>query len=480
MRYIILNILAVCCGHISLAQNTFFPEITNKSSNRIGIQYIRVTDKHTEVMFTYEVEDEYGLFSISSRMKIEDYHNPHLYYPILKFDNNKLDYTYRWNKGVAKCKLYFAKIAPGIETINIYEDVPQEDEPFRFEKVKISNPDNSPKTTYTEGSLKQEWHELKIKPYEGIYEQVKSNQGVKQKLALKKTLTGYDLIYLSGAVGYTWKEGDVKATLTETATNNLFKAKWYALNKSVDEDTYIKLEGGFLKFIVPRINEEELFIKLYPIGNETSKVGNSTGTGFALSKDGYIVTNYHVVEGANEILVSGVNGVFNKKLVAQIIATDRNNDLAVIKITDTSYKAIKSVPYIINSKNSNVGEQIYVLGYPMIATMGDEIKLTDGIISSNSGFKGDITAYQISAPIQPGNSGGPLFDKDGNIIGIVNSKHKGAENASYAIKSSYLINLINTIEEPINMSTQNLLVQKKSLADKVSTIKKYVYIIEVN
>ncbi len=73
--------------------------------------------------------------------------------------------------------------------------------------------------------------------------------------------------------------------------------------------------------------------------------------------------------------------------------------------------------------------------------MGNEIKFTDGKISSKSGFQGDITTYQISVPIQPGNSGGPLFDEKGNLVGITSSgvNKQLADNANYAIKTSYLV-----------------------------------------
>ena len=91
---------------------------------------------------------------------------------------------------------------------------------------------------------------------------------------------------------------------------------------------------------------------------------------------------------------------------------------------------------------SDVGTSAYALGYPLRSTMGDEIKLTDGIISAKTGFQGDISTYQISVPIQPGNSGGPLFNKDGTIIGITSSGHTGAQNANYAIKTNYLYILL--------------------------------------
>ena len=109
--------------------------------------------------------------------------------------------------------------------------------------------------------------------------------------------------------------------------------------------------------------------------------------------------------------------------------------------------------------------------------MGDEIKLTNGIISSRTGFQGDITSYQISAPVQPGNSGGPVFDSQGNIIGIINAKHLGAENASYAVKASYLTNLIVLLPRPPILQTVNSLTGK-TLTQQVELAKKFVYIIE--
>jgi S1-C subfamily serine protease len=111
--------------------------------------------------------------------------------------------------------------------------------------------------------------------------------------------------------------------------------------------------------------------------------------------------------------------------------------------------------------------------------MGDEIKLTSGIVSSRTGFQGDITSYQISAPVQPGNSGGPLFDSKGNIIGIINAKHIGAENASYAIKANYIISLIQLLPQKPTLQATNALANLP-LTKQVEKLKNFVFIIEVN
>lgn len=203
----------------------------------------------------------------------------------------------------------------------------------------------------------------------------------------------------------------------------------------------------------------------------------SSGTGFGISSNGTIVTNYHVIDGAETIKVRGVNSNFNKTYNAKVLVSDKTNDLALIQIDSDGFGTLGTIPYTIKTSLAGVGENIFVLGYPLRATMGDEVKLTNGITSSRTGFQGDITSYQISAPVQPGNSGGPLFDSQGNLIGIINARHDGAENASYAVKASYLTNLIDLLPSPPRLQMVNLLTNK-TLIQQVNLAKKFVYIIE--
>lgn len=227
------------------------------------------------------------------------------------------------------------------------------------------------------------------------------------------------------------------------------------------------------------------YIKIFPLesdlatNEDESKVQPGNGSGFALTSTGYIVTCYHVVKGATSIKVKGIGGSFTKSYTAKVISSDANNDLSIIKIDDASFTSLGTIPYTISSTTSDVGSSIFIMGYPLTTTMGDEIKLTDGLVSAKSGYKGDITSYQISAAAQPGNSGGPLFDKNGNIIGVVNAKYLDAENATYAIKSTYLKNLIDALPTIITLPTVNILTGK-ALTDQVKSIKNFVYIIEVN
>ena len=151
--------------------------------------------------------------------------------------------------------------------------------------------------------------------------------------------------------------------------------------------------------------------------------------------------------------------------------------MALLKISDANIAKTIYPPYSFYPSMIDVGENIYVLGYPLTKSMGDEIKLTNGIVSSRSGYEGDVSLYQISAPIQPGNSGGPMFDMKGRLVGIICAKHEGAENASYAIKSSYLKNLIESVSSASIFPTSTKPMDKE-LKDQVKKIKNYVYIIK--
>jgi S1-C subfamily serine protease len=236
----------------------------------------------------------------------------------------------------------------------------------------------------------------------------------------------------------------------------------------------VKFEGGA---VGTKITFEHQWIKIFPTKTDYEKSSPASGTGFGISSNGIIVTNYHVIDGAKTIKVRGVNSNFSITFKAKVLVSDKNNDLALIQIDDYSFTTLGTIPYTIKTKLAGVGENIFVLGYPLRATMGDEIKLTNGIISSRTGFQGNITSYQISAPVQPGNSGGPLFDSQGNLIGIINAKHGGAENASYAVKSSYLTGLIELLPSQPKLQTVNSLTGK-TLTTQVVIIKKFVYIIE--
>lgn len=310
-------------------------------------------------------------------------------------------------------------------------------------------------------------------PIEGIYKGDKYTVGVKKNSADGK----YYGIYFGGADNDDWKEGDIKFELNNTATPTLFKSIFYGKWKQKMDNNILFSSAGFVCEYGD--GYKDTFIKMYPDAETIAKNAASSGTGFFLSGEGYIITNNHVIENARSIKVSGINDDYNKSYTARVEITDKQNDLAILKITDSSFRPIAKIPYTFKFTTSSVGEDCFVLGYPLISSMGQDIKLTNGIISSKTGYDGNIAQYQISAPVQPGNSGGPLFDKQGNVIGIVQAKHTQAENAGYAIKASYIRNLVELLPTTISFPQTNQLANK-TLPQQVQLASKAVCVIIVN
>ena len=220
-----------------------------------------------------------------------------------------------------------------------------------------------------------------------------------------------------------------------------------------------------------------------PTKPKNSNVNNwaGNGSGIIISKSGYIVTSYHVIDDADDIEVEFILDDEVQMFNAEIIQSDKVNDLAIIKIVDVNFDGVQELPYNFKTRSSDVGTKVYAYGYPMaLSIMGKEIKLTEGIISSKSGYEGDITTYQITAPIQAGNSGGPLFDDKGNFIGINSSglRKDVADNVGYTTKSSYLLNLIDVLPKSIDLPS-NTKLQSLPLTEQIKEISKYVVLIKV-
>ena len=228
---------------------------------------------------------------------------------------------------------------------------------------------------------------------------------------------------------------------------------------------------------------EVVLFRIYPKfdkNNRQKRVKNGewagNGSGLIISTSGYIETNNHVIDDANDIEVEFILDNEVQTFNAEIVQVDKVNDLAIIKIHDMNIDGVNELPYNFKNMSSDVGTKVYAFGYPMaLSIMGKEIKVTDGIISSKTGFDGNITTYQITAPIQGGNSGGPLFDDKGNFIGINSSgiRKDLADNVGYSIKTSYLLNLIDILPKTINLPSNNKL-DSLTLTEQVKEISKYV------
>lgn len=347
---------------------------------------------------------------------------------------------------------------------------------------------------YSDEWAKSYFDNAKLDKIEGFWQ---SSDGL--KYAVKKyysdnsnseSISAYESyrIYVSEANNSNgiWIKGDIRGSIQKTSTQLVYSIEYTTCDfpDYFQELAFGILESPSLLSFTLQNGRKILLVKLYPktSNSETFSSSNnekSSGTGFAISTNGYIVTNHHVIDKAKSIEVKGVNGNSSKKLNAELVVSDEKNDLAIIKINDPLFSSLGSIPYTVRQGVADVGESVFVLGYPLTSSMGEEVKLTNGIVSSKTGFQGDISTYQISAPVQPGNSGGPLFDKNGNLIGVVNAKHTMAENAGYAIKFNYVKNLIELLPQTISFPQVNLL-NGKGLTDQVKIASNYTYLIVVN
>jgi len=340
-------------------------------------------------------------------------------------------------------------------------------------------------TKLNEDSLRTYYSKSKLSDIEGIYKSIgKPNYRIG---VIKKENIFIGIVLDCDSTEY-WGKGEVKFILEASAINNLYATKYYSSDKESIE-AFATLEKGALLEIKPTNQNTGAikFLKLYPsqqdtISKEINKkewVGN--GTGFFISKLGYIATNYHVVKNCKNIEIEYINDNKTYSYSAKIIQSDPTNDLAILKIDDSLYTIQKTIPYGLKTRSSDVGTSVFTLGYPYaLSGMGKEIKFTDGKISSKTGLDGDIRMYQTTAPIQGGNSGGPLFDYDGNLIGINSSKlaSKDVDNVSYAIKASYLNNLMDVLPETISVPYNNSL-SNKPLTEKIKILSSYVVIVKV-
>lgn len=213
-------------------------------------------------------------------------------------------------------------------------------------------------------------------------------------------------------------------------------------------------------------------------------VGNSwagNGTGIIIDSKGIIATNYHVIKDASEIEVDFGKGDAKRSYKCEVIVTDKNNDLAILRINDRKFSGFGALPYTFKTSLARVGDSVFALGYPKaLSILGTEIKYTRGDVSALSGAEGDPTTYTLSLSIQPGNSGGPLFDFNGNLVGITNAKiiSPDVDNISYAIKSLYLKNLIELSSYRIALPTGTSLVGKP-ITEQIETLSDYVGLVKI-
>ncbi len=200
------------------------------------------------------------------------------------------------------------------------------------------------------------------------------------------------------------------------------------------------------------------------------------GTSFLIDVAGYLVTNAHVVRNAQHIAVQNSKG---QDLAAQVVYTDALRDLTILKITDTSFKAPVSIPYSIKKTSAEIAEPIYTLGFPR-----NEIVYGEGYLAAKTGFNGDTLTCQIAIAANPGNSGGPILNNRGEVVGILSAKQISAEGVVFATQSKYIYKALAQLQK--DTSFQRIKLPSTSSVkglDKTQQVKKisdFVYRVKVN
>lgn len=256
-----------------------------------------------------------------------------------------------------------------------------------------------------------------------------------------------------------WKPNEIKAEIRSTASLDIFTCTYFMGDKK-PAGTTLTLEHNTMlhgSVATPKGPFDLLLMRVWPKVSEESASapsanGLASGTGFLLSRSGLLATNWHVVADAKNISVAfpGWSGAVS----AEVVVRDVVNDLAVLRVTDSTKLATTcpDLPFQLASSNGvTLGERVSAIGYPLTPMLGSNPKFSEGVVSSKSGWQDDPRSLQISAQVQPGSSGSPLFDRDGNIIGVVvatldaGKVYQAAsaipQNVNFAIKADYLLSL---------------------------------------
>lgn len=202
---------------------------------------------------------------------------------------------------------------------------------------------------------------------------------------------------------------------------------------------------------------------------------NFRATGFLVDGKGYLITNAHVVQNAKNLVVENKKG---DQFYAEQIYSNSVTDLAILKITDTSFTKVSDLPYTFTKSGAELAEPIFTLGYPR-----EEVVYGEGYLSAKSGYYGDTTSYQISISVNPGNSGGPVIDKNGEVIGIISSKETNADGVVFAIKSKNIYSALKEIKKDKDITIKTPTTNSLKGLDRVKQIKKledFVYKVKGN
>lgn len=286
----------------------------------------------------------------------------------------------------------------------------------------------------------------------------------------------------SAKVVYLWKRyrriGTIAASIAGITTIAISALVWAVSPTQQDDLTNLNKEIGEIKEKQRDQQAEVNTIKNHIITED--KVAKkpiqfkSGGSGFLIDGKGYLVTNAHIISKSKNIAVINNKG---EEFNAVVLSTDKLRDIAILKIQDKNFKPIPILPYGISKSSSDVAEPIYTLGYPR-----NDIVYSEGYLSARTGFNGDTLTCQLGIAANRGNSGGPVFNKNGEVIGILSAKETDSEGVAFAIQSKYIYDAISllkkdTIYQSLKLGSKSA-VRGMDKQQQVKKIQEYVFMVK--
>lgn len=206
------------------------------------------------------------------------------------------------------------------------------------------------------------------------------------------------------------------------------------------------------------------------------------GTGFLIDGKGYLITAAHIFKNATQVEVQNTLGEYH----ASIIQVDHQADLALLKIEDTTYHAFASLPYGISKSDADLGEDVFTLGYPR-----PEIVYGKGYMSANTGYQGDTTNFQLTIAANPGNSGTPVLNNDGEVVGMVSSTQQNAQGMVFAVRSRIIFQALDAMRSDSTLQTTdstlshlkiptNSFIRGMERKTQLKRLEDYIFIVKSN
>ncbi len=266
-----------------------------------------------------------------------------------------------------------------------------------------------------------------------------------------------------------WKTASVAAgvalfasLLTFQIAKNSVTKELYAnvekLNRIENEQKKIKKEVRSLGTQINTPQTEQ------PTGN-----AKKAGTCFVIDNNGYVLTNAHVVEGNVNLYVFTSDNIGHR---ASVVKQDANTDLALLKIEEKEFSFGKNaLPYGLATKEFGLSEKVFTIGYPKSSVVYNE-----GYLSSQNGKNDDTSMYQLELPVAPGVSGSPVFDVNGNVLAIINSKESIGSNATYALKAAEMKLFLKDIDSLHSDLKSNTAAQPRN--KQVANSKEFVLVVK--